>query len=73
MGGFSSPPPLVAPLGVLMMLLLSQSISYFNLKRTICLKGYQKGNYIKPINFSQCLFLAAVILMALCGCRFGNP
>jgi len=25
------------------------------------------------LNFSQCLFLAAVVLAALCGCRSGNP
>jgi len=31
---------------VTMMLLGSQSISYFNLKRTIWLKGYQNGNHI---------------------------
>jgi len=43
-----------------MMLLRSQSISYFNVKRTIWLKVYQK-------------FLAAVVLTALCGCRSGNP
>jgi len=33
---------------VTMMLLRSQSISYFNLKRTIWLKGYQNVNYIDP-------------------------
>jgi len=30
-----------------MMLLRSQSISYFNVKRTIWLKGYQNGNHIE--------------------------
>jgi len=30
------------------MLLRSQSISYFNVKRTTWLKGYQNGNYIEP-------------------------
>jgi len=95
------------------MLLHSQSISYFNVKRTIIwLKVYQNGNRIEPseqrlqeisivknwpragfepaafgfpvhgslpqvrilleVNFSQCLFLAAVVLTALCSCRFGN-
>jgi len=32
---------------VTMMLLHSQSISYFNVKHTIWLKGYQNGNYIE--------------------------
>jgi len=31
-----------------MMLLRSQSISYFNVKRTIWFKGYQNGNHIEP-------------------------
>jgi len=31
-----------------MMLLRGQSISYFNVKRTIWLKGYQNGNHIEP-------------------------
>jgi len=31
-----------------MMLLRSQSISYFNVNRTIWLKGYQNGNHIEP-------------------------
>jgi len=30
------------------MLLRSQSISYFNVKRTIWLKAYQNGNHIEP-------------------------
>jgi len=34
---------------VTIMLLRSQSISYFNVKRTIWLKGYQNGNRIKPL------------------------
>jgi len=34
-------------LHVTMMLLHSQGISYFNVKRTIWLKGYQNGNYIQ--------------------------
>jgi len=33
---------------VTMILLHSQSISYFNIKRTIWLKGYQNGNHIEP-------------------------
>jgi len=28
---------------------------------------------LREVNFSQCLFLAAVVLTALYGCRFGNP
>jgi len=107
------------------MLLRSQSISYFNVKRTIWLKGYQNSNHIiepsdqrlqeiniaknwpragfetaafgfpeiqtgdfqssgleiqrpqarirREVNFSQCLFLAAVVLTALCGCCSGSP
>jgi len=31
-----------------MMLLRSQSILYFNVKRIIWLKGYQDGNHIEP-------------------------
>jgi len=31
-----------------MMLLRSQSVSYFNVKFTIWLKGYQNDNHIKP-------------------------
>jgi len=31
-----------------MMLLHSQSISYFNVKHTIWLKGSQNGNHIEP-------------------------
>jgi len=30
------------------MLLRSQSISYFKVKHTIWLKGYQDGNHIEP-------------------------
>jgi len=86
-----------------MMLLRSQSISYFNVKRTIWLKGYQNGNHIEPSEqrlqnisiaknwprawfepaafecpvhcsfFRNALFLAAVVLTAICGCRSGNP
>jgi len=33
---------------VIMTLLRSLSISYFNVKRSIWLKGYQNGNYIEP-------------------------
>jgi len=33
---------------VAMMLLRSQSISYFNVKRTIWLEGYENGNRIEP-------------------------
>jgi len=33
---------------VMMMLLRIQSISYFNVKRTIWLMGYQNGNHIEP-------------------------
>jgi len=32
-----------------MMLLRCQSISYFNVKRIIWLKGYQSGNHIDPL------------------------
>jgi len=77
-----------------MVLLRSQSISYFNLKRIIWLKenylalvrAYylalvrtvdrkSKGRGLNPARgqISQCLFLAAVVLTALCGCRSGNP
>jgi len=53
-----------------MMLLRSQSILYFNVKRTIWLKGHQNGNHIEPSEqrlqeisiFLACLFLAAVVL-----------
>jgi len=48
----------------------------FNVKCTIWLKGYQNDNHIEPseqVDQTQCLFLAAVVLMALCGCRSGNP
>jgi len=31
-----------------MMLLHSQSISYFNVKRTVWLKGYQNSNHMEP-------------------------
>jgi len=54
----------------------------------ILLKGYQKGNHIKLSEqrlqelsirknargqFFAKLFLAAVVLTALCGCRSGSP
>jgi len=42
-----------------MMLLRSQGISYFNVKRSIWLKGYQNGNHM----FNK----------TACGCRSGNP
>jgi len=71
-----------------MMLLGSRSVSYFNVKRTIWLKGYQNGNHIEPskqrlqeisianlreVNSSQCLFLAVIVLTVLCDCHSGNP
>jgi len=71
-----------------LMLLRCQSISYFNVKHTIWLKGYQNGNHTKPSeqrlqdisiakNWPQFLtmliLLATVFLTALCGCCFGNP
>jgi len=28
---------------------------------------------LREVNFSQCLFPAAVVLTALCGCRSGSP
>jgi len=63
------------------MFLRSQSILYFNVIAYIWLMGYQNGNHIKTdltqvrilreVNFSKCLFLSAVVLTALCGCRSG--
>jgi len=43
----------------MMFVIQSQSISHFNVKRTIWLKGYQNGNHIEPSE-------QAVVLTALC-------
>jgi len=45
----------------------------FNVKRTIWLKDSNPILILREVNFSQYLFLAAVALTALCGCRSGNP
>jgi len=62
---------------IAMMLLRSQSISHFNVKRTIWLPERQPNQssgpeiqrpqvrILREVNFSQCLFLAAVVLTAL--------
>jgi len=62
------------------MLLRNQIISYFNVtvEHTIWLKSYLSDiqrphvRILREVSFSQCLFLAAAVLTALCGCCSGN-
>jgi len=58
---------LIDHLALLYVFAYSQSVSYFNVIE------YTRETILREINFSQRLFLAAIVLITPYGCRSGNP